>query len=108
MKNEMHQVRSRATVRTIIKITGLLLLAAAPISCSAVGDGVLIETAQIDRTPIRAKMQSAHKSYAYDRASIMPVSVVDDNIVDQPAISGSPYICSPSGFGQKARCFLRS
>ena len=21
---------------------------------------------------------------------------------------GSPYICTPSGFGQKARCFLRS
>jgi hypothetical protein len=26
----------------------------------------------------------------------------------QRIYGGSPYICTPSGFGQKARCFLRS
>ena len=24
------------------------------------------------------------------------------------AVATSPYICTPSGFGQKARCYLRS
>lgn len=112
MNNEMHHVRSRATIRTIIKIGGLLLLAAAPASCSIVSESVLRETAQNDRAPIRTKMQTAHKSYAYEKAANVPVSMAEEEIIDQPSVksidSGSPYICSPSGFGQKARCFLRS
>lgn len=53
-------------------------------------------------------------AYGYGDTRSGRKTVADDVINTQPAratrtayLGSAPYICSPSGFGQKSRCFLR-
>ncbi|WP_416350447.1 hypothetical protein [Rhizobium sp. AN69] len=83
------------------------------LSCSVVEDAVLIKTASANTATIKSRVAPAKASYGYDKTGNAAVTLVADTY-DTPTISprhsysgSSPYICSPSGFGQKSRCFLR-
>jgi hypothetical protein len=83
-------------------------------SCSAVETTLLSDnSAPKIKNEISHRVSAPKKSYAYDKASVTLVSSVEAE--SEPAVAvtkvndlgSSPYTCSPSGFGQKARCYLR-
>ncbi len=98
--------------RFALAASALALLTVATASCSVVDDAVSVKAASSDADTVRTRVISSGTSYGYQKSGndavrlVADASVVPD--VAQPTYSGSsPYICSPSGFGQKARCFLR-
>jgi len=58
-----------------------------------------------EKNVVVASVPHATKAFAYsaEPKSIAPTRV---NAAEYPG--SAPYICSPSGFGQKSRCFARS
>ena len=98
--------------RSALVAAALVAFTFATASCSVVEDAVLIKTASSDATTIKSRVAPAKASYGYQKTGNAAVTLVadasDTPAVSRPAYSGSsPYICSPSGFGQKSRCFLR-
>lgn len=93
--------------------TALAAFTFATTSCSVVEDAVLIKTASANTATMKTRVAPAKTSYGYDKTGNAAVTLVADASSGTPSISrpsysgSSPYICSPSGFGQKSRCFLR-
>ncbi len=114
MMNEMPYFRGGKTVRQcrLALVAGALLtFTFATASCSVVEDAVLT-TASASPTTIKSHVTPARAAYGYQKTGNAAVTLVadasDTPAVSRPSYSGSsPYICSPSGFGQKSRCFLR-
>src|SRR5690606_12332855 len=82
-------------------------------SCSAV-DGTLLGGNGLSRAPsqVSQSVSAPKKSYGYQKTAAIMVASVEAQ--SQPVavarmgdLGSSPYTCSPSGFGQKARCYLR-
>ena len=115
MTNEMpysHSGKAARHCRFALVAAALVAFTFATASCSVVEDAVLIKTASSDATTIKSRVAPAKASYGYQKTGNAAVTLVADDS-DTPAVSrhaysgSSPYICSPSGFGQKSRCFLR-
>jgi len=115
MTNEMpysHSGKAARHCRFALVAAALVTFTFATASCSVVEDAVLIKTASSDATTIKSRVGPAKASYGYQKTGNAAVTLVADDS-DTPAVSrhaysgSSPYICSPSGFGQKSRCFLR-
>ncbi|MDO3444089.1 hypothetical protein [Agrobacterium sp. V1] len=91
----------------------LAALTFATASCAVVEDAVFIKTASADTTTMKTRVTPTRASYGYDKTGNAAVTLVADASSEAPSISrhsysgSSPYICSPSGFGQRSRCFLR-
>ena len=112
MINEKSYSHSGKTVRRYpaMAVCALLATALATASCSLAEDTAL-KTATADSSTIKSVVP-AKKSYGYQKSEKANVVLVADVSTApktmRPVYSGSsPYICSPSGFGQKSRCFLR-
>lgn len=115
MTNEMpysHSGKATRHCRFALIAAALVTFTFATASCSVVEDAVLIKTASANTAAIQGRVAPAKASYGYQKTGNAAVTLVAD-ASDTPAISrqsysgSSPYICSPSGFGQKSRCFLR-
>lgn len=115
MTNEMpysHSGKAARHCRFALVAAALVTFTFATASCSVVEDAVLIKTASANTAAIQGRVAPAKASYGYQKTGNAAVTLVAD-ASDTPAISrqsysgSSPYICSPSGFGQKSRCFLR-
>ncbi|EGL62987.1 hypothetical protein AGRO_4461 [Agrobacterium sp. ATCC 31749] len=115
MTNEMpysHSGKAAHHCRFALVAAALVTSTFATASCSVVEDAVLIKTTSSDATTIKSRVAPAKASYGYQKTGNAAVTLVADD-ADTPAVSrhaysgSSPYICSPSGFGQKSRCFLR-
>lgn len=79
----------------------IVLSAIGPISCAVVDTAIVGST---EKNVVVASVPHAAKDFA-DAAEPKTASAK----VSAAVYPGSaPYICSPSGFGQKSRCFARS
>ncbi|MBP2443028.1 hypothetical protein [Rhizobium leguminosarum] len=79
---------------------GTTLLAIGPSGCAVVDDEALVAKKSI--VVVEAPRVSKDYAYSADRPERRAAATV------RVAFHGSaPYICSPSGFGQKSRCFAR-
>lgn len=114
--NEMPYSNSGTATRRhhfALVAVALAALTFATASCAVVEDAVLIKTASADATTMKTRVVPTKASYGYDKTGNAAVTLVADVSSETPSISrhsysgSSPYICSPSGFGQKSRCFLR-
>ncbi|UXS33657.1 hypothetical protein FY152_15915 [Agrobacterium tumefaciens] len=115
--NEMpysHSGKAARRCHFALVATALAAFTFAASSCSVVEDAVLIKTASANTATMKTRVAPAKASYGYDKAGNAAVTLVADASssetpsISRPSYSGSsPYICSPSGFGQKSRCFLR-
>lgn len=83
-------------------------------SCSAVEGTLFGETAALKApNQVSQRVTAPKKSYGYQRtsANLVVASVEADKapvaVARVDDLGSSPYTCSPSGFGQKARCYLR-
>ncbi|EJZ17067.1 hypothetical protein RCCGEPOP_32703 [Rhizobium sp. Pop5] len=89
-------MKSRRPFRSsVVLVWGTMLLAIGQTACTIAGDdiAVVLEAPRVSRA-------YAYPASATERQAPTPVRAV--------AYHGSaPYICSPSGFGQKSRCFAR-
>ncbi|MBX5105335.1 hypothetical protein HJB52_26325 [Rhizobium lentis] len=80
---------------------GTTLLAIGPMACSVVGDDI---AAVAKKNVVTVETPRVSKLYAYPENRAARPAAVSARV----AYHGSaPYICSPSGFGQKSRCFAR-
>ena len=100
LKNQDEARLKSRRLRLAVCVWGTALLAIGPMSCSAVNDDV---AAVAKKTIVVAAAPRVTKAYAYPA-----------NRAARPATAtavtyhgSAPYICSPSGFGQKSRCFAR-
>jgi hypothetical protein len=112
------ETRSTTSARALIErrakqLTVLACVAAATISCSAVDDDIITSatSAQTENT-IKVSVAHTSKSYTYQVTQAAPIATPDTAAVavkpiKVAALGLSPYICTPSGFGQTARCVLR-
>lgn len=114
MMNEKSYFHAGNAVRRypVLTASALVAVALATASCSIVEDSVFARTATADTTTVKTSVEPVKTSYGYQKSvQANPVLVADASAspeASRPTYSGSsPYICSPSGFGQKSRCFLR-
>ena len=101
-KQDAVQPKGRGLVRFAVFVWGATLLAIGSTSCAVVDDDIAVAT---KKKIVVVEAPRVAKAYAYpaDRAK-RPAKAT----IDVAAYHGSaPYICSPSGFGQKSRCFAR-
>ncbi|MBY5819320.1 hypothetical protein [Rhizobium leguminosarum] len=100
-KHDAAQLKGRR-IRSAIFAWGTALLAIGPTACTAVGDDIAV-VAKKNVAVVEAPRVS--KAYAYPaKRAAHPAGATTRTV----AYHGSaPYICSPSGFGQKSRCFAR-
>ncbi|TBY03469.1 hypothetical protein [Rhizobium laguerreae] len=100
-KHDAAKLKSRR-IRSAIFAWGTALLAIGPTACTAVGDDIAV-VAKKNVAVVEAPRVS--KAYAYPaKRAAHPAGAMARTV----AYHGSaPYICSPSGFGQKSRCFAR-
>ncbi|NKL02157.1 hypothetical protein GFM02_28840 [Rhizobium leguminosarum bv. viciae] len=100
-KHDAAQLKGRR-IRSAIFAWGTALLAIGPTACTAVGDDIAV-VAKKNAAVVEAPRVS--KAYAYPaKRAAHPAGATTRTV----AYHGSaPYICSPSGFGQKSRCFAR-
>jgi hypothetical protein len=84
----------------------LVLTAAGPISCAVVNDDTSsIAATSPKQAVVATKVAHVNKVYGYSAAAKPDAQAIK---VRATAYFGTgPYICSPSGFGQKSRCFVR-
>lgn len=79
----------------------IVLSAIGPMSCAMVDTAIVGSTEQ---NVLVASVPHAAKDFAYTAGpGTAPAKI---STVTYPG--SAPYICSPSGFGQKSRCFARS
>jgi len=96
------QPRGRRLFRFAGFVWGATLLAIGPTSCAVVNDDI---AAVAKKKVVAVEAPRVAKAYAYPAGRAeRPAKAT----IDVAAYHGSaPYICSPSGFGQKSRCFAR-
>ncbi|MDF0695879.1 hypothetical protein PYR71_04990 [Rhizobium sp. MC63] len=81
---------------------GTTVLAVGPTACAVVNDDI---AAVAKKNVVVVETPHASKAYAYPEDRAVRPAAAPARVV---AYHGSaPYICSPSGFGQKSRCFAR-
>jgi len=92
--------------RKLVIVSAMGLLAA----CSHEGPLTQVDASVKQRTVIKSTVRTAALSHKKPRyiASDKPLVVRLKTRTEQVAYGRGPYICSPSGFGQKSRCFARS
>ncbi|MBB6163511.1 MULTISPECIES: hypothetical protein [Rhizobium] len=92
------------------------VLGAVQASCSVVDGGMASDEAGATKAPVvDAAAASSFKTRSYAFSSAKPVLIAlkdeapeDGDLKGASSYLGSaPYICTPSGFGRKAHCFLR-
>ncbi|WP_105007810.1 hypothetical protein [Rhizobium leguminosarum] len=88
-------------LRLAMFIWGTALMAIAQTACTVVDDDIVVAKKNI----VVVEAPRVSKAYAYpENHAERPAGVTARTV----AYHGSaPYICSPSGFGQKSRCFAR-
>ncbi|ANM02234.1 hypothetical protein AMC78_CH00074 [Rhizobium phaseoli] len=80
---------------------GTTLLAVGPTGCAVVDDDI----PAVAKKNVIVEAPRVAKAYAYPENRAVRPAAASARVV---AYHGSaPYICSPSGFGQKSRCFAR-
>lgn len=91
-------------------------LCAAVASCSAVKQDVAVAhvpAKKVQTVKTTVATSSRAKTYAFSSSRPVAAAMQEENAVaslseSRPTYLGSaPYICTPSGFGRKAQCFLR-
>jgi len=98
-KQDATQPRGRRLFRFAVFVWGATLLAIGPTSCAVVNDDIAIAA---KKKAVVVEAPRVAKAYAY------PAERPAKATIEVAAYHGSaPYICSPSGFGQKSRCFAR-
>lgn len=79
----------------------IVVSAIGPMSCAVVDTAIVGST---EKNVVVASVPHRAKDFAYTaKPKTAPTTV---GIAVYPG--SAPYICSPSGFGQKSRCFARS
>ncbi|MBY3442434.1 hypothetical protein [Rhizobium laguerreae] len=99
-KQDAAQLKGRR-IRSAMFAWGTALLAIGPTACTVVDDDIAV----VAKKNIAVEAPRVSKAYAYpaNRAE-RPAAATARTV----AYHGSAhYICSPSGFGQKSRCFAR-
>ncbi|QKK17276.1 hypothetical protein [Rhizobium indicum] len=100
-KQDAAQLKGRR-IRSAMFAWGTALLAIGLTACTVVDDDIAV-VAKKNIAVVEAPRVSKAYAYPADRAE-RPAGAM----VRAVAYHGSaPYICSPSGFGQKSRCFAR-
>ncbi|WP_420852307.1 hypothetical protein [Rhizobium mesosinicum] len=79
----------------------IVLSAIGPISCAVVDTAIVGST---EKSVLVASVPHAAKDFAYTSGPKTASARVTAAVYP----GSGPYICSPSGFGQKSRCFARS
>lgn len=96
------RIISRAAV-----FSGLVAAAFSLASCAAIDETVTTSATQATSHKAAAvKIKRQSRSYAYTTSADRALAPAATRRVTYHG--SAPYICSPSGFGQKSRCFLRS
>lgn len=92
----------------------IAIIAFSVASCSAIEGPLFGETAAVKApNQVSQRVTAPKKSYGYQKtsANLVVASVEAETAPVAVArvgdLGSSPYTCSPSGFGQKARCYLR-
>lgn len=101
-KQDAVQPRGRRLFRSAVFVWGATLLTVGSTSCAIVDDDIAVVA---KKKVVVVEAPRVAKAYAYpaNRAE-RPAKAT----MEVAAYYGSaPYICSPSGFGQKSRCFAR-
>lgn len=80
----------------------IILSAIGPMSCAVVDAATVGST---EKNVVVARVPHATKAFAY---SAEPKITAPTRAKAAEYPGSAPYICSPSGFGQKSRCFARS
>ncbi|KZS57168.1 MULTISPECIES: hypothetical protein [Rhizobium] len=89
-------------LRSTMFVWGMALLATGPTACTAVDDDIAVVA---KKNVVVVEAPRVSKAYAYPASRTERRAAATVRTV---AYHGSaPYICSPSGFGQKSRCFAR-
>jgi hypothetical protein len=100
-KQDTAQLKGRR-FRLAMFVWGTALVAIGPTACAAVDDDIAV-VAKKSIVAVEAPRVSKAHAYPANRTQ-RPAAAA----VRTVAYHGSaPYICSPSGFGQKSRCFAR-
>ncbi|MGO6815370.1 hypothetical protein [Rhizobium leguminosarum] len=88
--------------RLAMFVWGTTLVAIGPTACAVVDDDIAVVA---KKNIVVGEAPRVSKAYAYpENHAERPAGVTARAV----AYHGSaPYICSPSGFGQKSRCFAR-
>jgi hypothetical protein len=98
-KQDAAQLKGRR-LRLAMFVWGTALMAIGQTACTVVDDDIAVVA---KRNIVEAPRVSKAYAYPAHRAG-RPAGVTARTV----AYHGSaPYICSPSGFGQKSRCFAR-
>jgi hypothetical protein len=89
-------------LRLAMFVGGTTLVAIGPTACAVVDDDIAVVA---KKNIVMVEAPRVSKAYAYpENHAERPAGVTARAV----AYHGSaPYICSPSGFGQKSRCFAR-
>ncbi|MBB4231597.1 hypothetical protein [Rhizobium mongolense] len=98
-------MRTSDTVRRTALAFGLMLIAAGPISCAAVDDDLALASNAKPAKTVVTNVPRSSKIYSYAVASTKAAAPVSAG--SKVYYGSAPWICTPSGFGQKSRCFAR-
>lgn len=89
-------------LRLTMSVLGMALLATGSTACTVVDDDIAVVA---KKHIVAVEAPRVSKAYAYRTTRTERPAAATARAV---AYHGSaPYICSPSGFGQKSRCFAR-
>ncbi|TAW01249.1 hypothetical protein ELI24_24015 [Rhizobium ruizarguesonis] len=100
-KQDTPQLKGRR-FRLAMFVWGTALVAIGPTACAVIDDDIAV-VAKKNIVVVEAPRVSKAYAYPANRAE-RPTAATARSV----AYHGSaPYICSPSGFGQKSRCFAR-
>ncbi|ARM10360.1 hypothetical protein Bra5_CH00070 [Rhizobium phaseoli Brasil 5] len=101
-KQAAAQPKGRRLFHIAMFAWGTTLLAVGPTACAVVNEDI---AAVAKKNVVVVKAPRVSKAYAYPENRAVRPAAAPAGVV---AYHGSaPYICSPSGFGQKSRCFAR-
>lgn len=107
----IHRLRTADALRKLSLLGGMALVAIVPTACSSVDDEVAGPAPVVTERKTVEKVTRNSRSYAYEKVAVVTASLkMEEDSV--PATISAPYnrgawTCSPSGFGQRSRCFLR-
>lgn len=94
--------------RKAAAVFGLAMFVGLATSCAVGVDSTTTAafSQQSKATETRRTIPRQDKVFAYE--AVLAVKAVADNSKPQAFYGSAPYICSPSGFGQKSHCFARA
>jgi hypothetical protein len=99
-RDRMHG-RAPCSFSSLALAVTIVFSAVGPLSCAVVDTAIVGST---EKNVVVASVPHAAKDFAYAAGAKTAPTTVDAAVYPGSA----PYICSPSGFGQKSRCFARS